>query len=179
MSRNSTTWELVNPEGAARRPSLSPAARPADLRTATIGLAWNGKPGGEEALEEIARLLNAQVDGLNFIKYWEVLPETVSPRELRRRPSARWRRRSPTRSSSRKPIEGPARRGECSASQFAVQTRWLACGMLRHVLSNVSPEGSPPGKNHASTTQMQAVRQFAPEASQSLPPDKRGAFARP
>jgi hypothetical protein len=82
MSANSTTWELVNPEGAARPPSLSPAARPTDLRGATIGLAWNGKPGGEEALEEIARLLNARVGGLNFIKYWEVLPETVSPREL-------------------------------------------------------------------------------------------------
>jgi hypothetical protein len=82
MSDNSTTWELVNPEGAARPPSLSPAARPADLRTATIGLAWNGKPGGEEALEEIARLLNAQLGRPNFIKYWEVLPETVSPREL-------------------------------------------------------------------------------------------------
>jgi hypothetical protein len=82
MTGNSTTWELVNPEGAARPPSLSPAARPSDLRTATIGLAWNGKPGGEEALEEIARLLDERVDGLSFIKYWEVQPETVSPREL-------------------------------------------------------------------------------------------------
>ena len=83
MSGNSTTWELVNPEGAARSPSLSPAARPADLRAATIGLAWNGKPGGEEALQEIARLLDEQVGGgLSFINYWEALPETVSPREL-------------------------------------------------------------------------------------------------
>jgi len=81
-SGNAATWELVNPEGAARPPSLSPATRPADLRTATIGLAWNGKPGGDEALEEIARLLSEQVAGLSFIKYWEVLPETVSPREL-------------------------------------------------------------------------------------------------
>lgn len=81
-SGNTTTWELVNPEGAARPLSLSPAARPADLHTATIGLAWNGKPGGDEALEEIARLLSNQMRGVSFIKYWEVLPETVSPREL-------------------------------------------------------------------------------------------------
>jgi hypothetical protein len=82
MSGNSTVWELVNPEGAARPPSLSPAARPASLHSATIGLAWNGKPGGEEALEELARLLDEHVGGLTFIKYWEVLPESVSPREL-------------------------------------------------------------------------------------------------
>lgn len=78
-----TDWELINPEGAARPPSVGPAARPARLRGATIGLAWNGKPGGREALEELARLLEDDVGELQFIRYWEVLPDSVSPRELR------------------------------------------------------------------------------------------------
>jgi hypothetical protein len=83
MSDSSTVWELVNPEGPARPASLTPAARPGRLEAAQrIGLAWNGKPGGEEALEEIARLLDERVDGLQFIKYWQVLPESVSEREL-------------------------------------------------------------------------------------------------
>ena len=73
-------WELVNPEGAARRSDVHPAARPRELKT--IGLAWNGKPGGQEALCEIADLLAERQPDLAFIKYWEVLPESVAPREL-------------------------------------------------------------------------------------------------
>ncbi len=75
-----TVWELVNPEGAARPQSLAPAPRPANLTR--IGLAWNGKPGGAEALDEIARLLSQRFDGLQFIRYWEELPESIAPREL-------------------------------------------------------------------------------------------------
>jgi hypothetical protein len=75
-------WELVNPEGAARPVSLAPAARPATLEGKTIGLAWNGKPGGDEALDEIATLLTQQVAGIRCIKYWEALPDSVSQREL-------------------------------------------------------------------------------------------------
>jgi hypothetical protein len=78
----SPTWDLVNPEGAARPTSLTPAPRPAALHGKTIGLAWNGKPGGEEALEEIARLLTERVSDVRFIKYWQEVPESVAPREL-------------------------------------------------------------------------------------------------
>lgn len=79
---SSMSWDLVNPEGAARLTSVSPAPRVADLRGKTIGLAWNGKPGGEEALEEIARLMAEQVGELHFIKFWRELPESVAAREL-------------------------------------------------------------------------------------------------
>jgi hypothetical protein len=75
-------WELVNPEGAARPVRLSPAPRPVTLEGKTVGLAWNGKPGGNEALDEIATLLSQQVAGIRCIKYWEALPESVSQREL-------------------------------------------------------------------------------------------------
>jgi hypothetical protein len=75
-------WELVNPEGAARPVSLAPAPRPATLDGKTVGLAWNGKPGGDDALQEIAAVLGEQANGIRFIRYWEALPESVSEREL-------------------------------------------------------------------------------------------------
>ncbi len=78
----SLIWDLVNPEGAARGTSLAPAPRPATLHGKTIGLAWNGKPGGDEALEEIARLLAERVGAIRFIRYWQDLPDSVAPREL-------------------------------------------------------------------------------------------------
>jgi hypothetical protein len=75
-------WELVNPEGAARPALLSPAPRPTTLEGKLVGLLWNGKPGGETALEEIAAGLTDQVPGVRFIRYWQTLPATVSEREL-------------------------------------------------------------------------------------------------
>jgi len=78
-------WELVNPEGACRPVSLKLPPRPASLEGKTVGLAWNGKPGGEHALDEIARLLTEQVPGVRFIRYWEEIPDSVSPRELNAR----------------------------------------------------------------------------------------------
>ena len=61
---------------------ISPAARPATLEGKTVGLAWNGKPGGEIALDEIAVLLAAQVHDLRVVRYWQTVPESVSEREL-------------------------------------------------------------------------------------------------
>jgi hypothetical protein len=75
-------WELVNPEGAARPISLSPASRPATLEGKAVGLAWNGKPGGDIALDEIGALLSQHVPGINLIRYWRAVPESVSAREL-------------------------------------------------------------------------------------------------
>jgi hypothetical protein len=84
MSADSIEWELVNPEGAARAVSLRPAVRPSRLDGMTIGLAWNGKPGGDDALDEIAARLDRQFEGIRFIRYWQTLPESVAPRELSR-----------------------------------------------------------------------------------------------
>ena len=82
MSGDVVEWDLVNPEGAARSRTLQPAPRPASLAGKTVGLAWNGKPGGDEALDEISVRLRAMLGEVHFIRYWETLPESVSPREL-------------------------------------------------------------------------------------------------
>jgi len=75
-------WDLVIPEGAVKAASLAPAQRAHTLNGKTVGLAWNGKPGGEEALEEIAALLSQSFAGVQYIRYWKDVPESVSPREL-------------------------------------------------------------------------------------------------
>jgi hypothetical protein len=82
VSDAAITWQLVNPEGASRPISVRPAQRPATLEGKTVGLAWNGKPGGDDALDEIAALLEQRVNQIRFIRYWDVLPESVSQREL-------------------------------------------------------------------------------------------------
>lgn len=82
MASESVRWELVNPEGAARAVGLTPAPRPASLEGKTIGLAWNGKPGGDVALESIAELLSQRESEVRFIKYWQTHPESRSEREL-------------------------------------------------------------------------------------------------
>jgi hypothetical protein len=75
-------WELVNPEGVARPVWRQPAPRPTSLEGKTVGLAWNGKPGGDIALDEIAALLAQDVRDVRFIKFWETVPESRSEREL-------------------------------------------------------------------------------------------------
>ena len=75
-------WELVNPEGAARPTLITPAPRPASLAGKTVGLGWNGKPGGEVALDEIATLLGQSTPDIRFVRYWQTVPESVSEREL-------------------------------------------------------------------------------------------------
>jgi hypothetical protein len=78
----SVRWDIVNPEGAARPQQLTPAPRPLSLTGKTVGLAWNGKPGGDVALQEVADLLAQNTPDVRFIKYWETLPESRSEREL-------------------------------------------------------------------------------------------------
>jgi len=82
VSDTSIQWQLVNPEGAARVVAVQPAARLAALEGKTIGLSWNGKPGGDIALDEIAALLSQRHPGVRFIRCWEAVPESVAQREL-------------------------------------------------------------------------------------------------
>jgi hypothetical protein len=77
-------WELVSPEGPAQAIAIGPAARPATLAGKTIGLSWNGKPGGRQALEEMAQLIRDREPSVSFIRFWEEVPESwaVQLREL-------------------------------------------------------------------------------------------------
>jgi hypothetical protein len=77
-------WELVNPEGVTNSEVIGPAPRPATLRGKTIGLSWNGKPGGKEALDAMAAVIQEREPSVRFIRFWEAVPESwaVQLREL-------------------------------------------------------------------------------------------------
>ncbi len=61
--------EVLNPVAQAVRHSVAPAPRRADLRGATIGLYWNMKAGGDDALDRTEQLLRERVPGATFKRY--------------------------------------------------------------------------------------------------------------
>jgi hypothetical protein len=61
--------EVVNPVAVPVRHSVAAAARQGDLRGATIGLYWNMKAGGSDALDRIEELLRERFPGAAFKRY--------------------------------------------------------------------------------------------------------------
>jgi hypothetical protein len=61
--------EVLNPEATTLERSLRPAERLADLGSATIGLYWNMKAGGDAALDRTEALLRARYPGTRFKRY--------------------------------------------------------------------------------------------------------------
>ena len=61
--------EVLNPVAHAVRHSVAPAPRRADLRGATIGLYWNMKAGGSDALDRTEALLRERFPGATFKRY--------------------------------------------------------------------------------------------------------------
>jgi hypothetical protein len=61
--------EVLNPVATPVRHSIAPAPRRADLRGATIGLYWNMKAGGDEALNRTETLLRERFPGAAFKRY--------------------------------------------------------------------------------------------------------------
>ena len=61
--------EILNPVAVPVRHSVAPATRRADLRGATIGLYWNMKAGGDEALNRAESLLRERFPGTSFRRY--------------------------------------------------------------------------------------------------------------
>jgi hypothetical protein len=61
--------EVLNPVAQPVRHSVAPAPRRADLRGATIGLYWNMKAGGNDALDRTEALLRERFPGATFKRY--------------------------------------------------------------------------------------------------------------
>jgi hypothetical protein len=61
--------EILNPVASPVRHSVAPAPRPRDLRGATIGLYWNMKAGGSDALDRAEELLRERFPGARFKRY--------------------------------------------------------------------------------------------------------------
>jgi hypothetical protein len=61
--------EVLNPVAEAVRHSVTPAPRRPDLRGASIGLYWNMKAGGNDALDRTEALLRERFAGVTFRRY--------------------------------------------------------------------------------------------------------------
>jgi hypothetical protein len=61
--------DILNPVAKTVEYSVKPAARPRDLRSATIGLYWNMKAGGDAALDRTGQLLGQRFPGTKFKRY--------------------------------------------------------------------------------------------------------------
>jgi hypothetical protein len=61
--------EVLNPVARPVRHSIAPAARRPDLSGATIGLYWNMKAGGDEALTRAETRLRERFPGATFRRY--------------------------------------------------------------------------------------------------------------
>jgi hypothetical protein len=61
--------EVLNPVARPVRHSIAPASRRKDLSGATIGLYWNMKAGGDEALTRTETLLRERFPGVMFKRY--------------------------------------------------------------------------------------------------------------
>ncbi len=69
-------WHLMNPVGEPPRAAFEGAGRSRDLGGKTVGLLWNGKPGGDLLLDEVSRSLCERFPGLDIVKFWETRPAT-------------------------------------------------------------------------------------------------------
>ncbi len=61
--------EVLNPVAEVVRHSITPAPRRPDLRGASIGLYWNMKAGGSDALDRAEALLRERFAGVTFKRY--------------------------------------------------------------------------------------------------------------
>jgi hypothetical protein len=71
-------WTLLSPEGETPKEAFETAGRGGDFNGKTIGLFWNGKPGGSVFLEEVGRQLKQRYQGASIRKIWEERPGTVT-----------------------------------------------------------------------------------------------------
>ncbi len=61
--------DVLNPIAQPVRHSVAPAPRRSDLRGATIGLYWNMKAGGSDALDRTEELLRERFPDASFKRY--------------------------------------------------------------------------------------------------------------
>jgi hypothetical protein len=61
--------DIVNPVAVRVEQSVKPAARQRDLSSATVGLYWNMKAGGDAALDRTEQRLGERFPGIRFRRY--------------------------------------------------------------------------------------------------------------
>ena len=83
MNESTDILKTLSPIAVKAPLRVEPAKRPDSLQGKTIGLLWNGKPGGEIALEFLAELLEKRFPGVKFWRStWNSFPFTGAQHEL-------------------------------------------------------------------------------------------------
>ncbi|MCC6472929.1 MAG: hypothetical protein IT514_04210 [Burkholderiales bacterium] len=82
-------WNVLDPSARPEIERLAGAARLGDFAGRRVGLWWNGKPGGDVFLDELAGQVLSRVPGMSAVRMWELEPATttfygVSPPHLAR-----------------------------------------------------------------------------------------------
>lgn len=62
--------EILSPQAKTVDVAVKAALRPADLRGKRIGLYWNLKSGGDEAIARAAEILQERFPGVTVKRYW-------------------------------------------------------------------------------------------------------------
>ena len=75
---NSQEWTVMNPAGDANVEHRSGAVRIDDFSGRRVGLWWNGKPNGDNFLNEVARQLESRNPGMTTVRMWELSPSTMT-----------------------------------------------------------------------------------------------------
>lgn len=66
--------KVLSPVAAQDTSEFPVAARAASLEGVTLGLAWNGKPGGDIALERIAQKIQERHENVRVLKLYDDIP---------------------------------------------------------------------------------------------------------
>lgn len=71
-------WTVLNPVAAAKVGAQGTAAKLEDFSGKRVGLWWNGKPGGDVFLNEVAAQLESRFPGMQTVRIWEHRPRSTS-----------------------------------------------------------------------------------------------------
>jgi hypothetical protein len=69
---------LMSPVGDPPREDFDTAGRSGDLGRKKVGLFWNGKPGGDLFLDEVALGLEKRFPGVRMERFWQTKPATIT-----------------------------------------------------------------------------------------------------
>jgi hypothetical protein len=74
ITDTTTTLAVLNPVAEQDTRTYPPAARSASLAGITLGLAWNGKTGGDVALASMAEYLGQRYEGIQLVQLYDDIP---------------------------------------------------------------------------------------------------------
>jgi hypothetical protein len=73
-----SNWTVLNPVADANIGTVAGTAAVSEFAGKRVGLWWNGKPGGDVFLNEVAAQLAARFPGMQTVRIWEHRPKSTT-----------------------------------------------------------------------------------------------------